>query len=195
MEEGGKKKKQAWDVRMRMRDRPGERREARRVAGEKAREEEARGEGDGEPVALPTTPGDDILLLTGWGGEQTEVPELSPHEAWRYLGVWVTLTGDYTDQLRELTARITAQAEQWAATRCWAGGAKMIHDTVLKAQVMYPLKFTTAGAEEARKLQRIAKKVLKRHLHLAGSHPNANLHGAATWGGVGVTDWGDELTA
>jgi len=127
----------------------------------------------------PTTQG---MYIPDKNNQPTKIPQLSPSEAWRTLGVWLAPDGNIVDELQYLLEVAKSwQTSMLAAKVTHAVAEFGLHQVVLR-KLKYPLIATTLMRT---KCNTIMSPMLSAGLPSAGltcTFPRAMVHGPWQWG-------------
>jgi ribonuclease HI/exonuclease III len=117
---------------------------------------------------------------------EDSIPFLEPTAAYKYLGVWITLTLNWGSQLKEATAAARAKGE--ALARSLASPRQRIHviKTCIRAALAYPLPVAPYTSEDVGLLDSCLCSITKMCLGLPRGLSNVAVLRDVAAGGLGV---------
>ena len=126
-------------------------------------------------------------------GEVSSIPHLGPHDKFRNLGWFssASLRNDhaYDEVYKECESELRILSRKSLTADEFSG----IINTCTIARVRFRLGYATTGPESVRRMQRGYKKKLKRLASLPDSFPNNLIFGSHIRGGVGISNFYDEV--
>ena len=94
-----------------------------------------------------------LQILDHFNRTISDITCMDPAVAFRYLGVFLAVGGDWSTQIDVLKGKVEEVCEVMAHSSISGIGADVIMRVVLQARVVYPLKFTAITAKEMRSVE------------------------------------------
>jgi hypothetical protein len=149
----------------------------------------------GRPLLRPITAHDPALARYQGSSKQSFHPirRTAPTEASRILGVYLSPTGDFSQQIRVLREKSGKMATLLKSPKLTSTDVRIFHQAMYTPAMKYPLAAMAVDEEELNSIQTPILPIILQKLGVNRNLPTAIRHGPSEFGGLALLDLRTEL--